>query len=267
MLGLKDLRSINDEISKEFDIVINDLPDLLKNSSKYTSEICFMFINTTDAIKESIFNMISSNNYYAINILYRALLEHFFRFMYYFFNQITTSDTDIYSHKFRTVLDFNDKMLILKSKNHLSKLNSQEIKTLTQIKEGLYNSDSNYKNYELNELEKITKELTIKNIISLIEKNILKVNPILDDFLRQKIVHYSKLSSYVHGGIFAHQEFIAFEFDSDKIKKLTVIYGLALQTTAFIKMNSLLILSEKNPEYLNHYFKISTSIFKMVENP
>lgn len=77
------------------------------------------------------------------------------------------------------------------------------------------------------------------------------------------IVQYSKISSYVHGGILAHREHIYFATENKIVKNMTVILGSSLITLTSIKLQTLMILSQINPEYLKVYFQISSNIYKL----
>lgn len=260
-LDIKELRKIDNEISLEFDAIIADVPLLLKSKYKYTSEICFIYVNSTQVLKDSILNTGGSHNYYSINVLYRSLIEHYLRFNFFFFNFALAGKNDSYSHKFKYALEFNDNFSILKSINSIE--NTTKIKTSQDIKDELYKSKQEYLKYKLDDLDSFAKQLTIKNIVYFTAENIDNTQNESRDFLKKLIVQYSKLSSFVHGGIFAHQDFIAFSTDENRNEKLKALSGLSLQAATFIKMFTLLILSDYNKEYLHHYFKITSSIYKL----
>ena len=262
MQTIDELKNIHKDIVNDFEDIANDLPVLLRSSYGYTSEICFMYINSTLLIFEAILNAINSENYYSINILYRSLIEHFLRFNFYFFNFALNGKSDSYSHKFRTALEFNDKFLILKSKNSIE-TNLKIKKNAQDIKDELYRSNSNYEKYDLQELDTIARDLSIKNIINFTEKHIDNKEFDSEGLLKEIIVQYSKLSSYVHGGILAHREHIYFATENKIIKNMTVILGSSIITLTSIKLQTLMILSETNPEYLKVYFKISSNIYKL----
>lgn len=266
MLKLNQLININSEIVKEFEISLKILPDLLKSESKYTAELCFMYMNNTDFIKDSILDLVERENFYSANILYRSLIEHFLRFNYYFFNHALLGKTDSYSHKFRTALEFNDKISINKAVNSAKRMKGEKAKTNNQISLEIFNSKEDYKKYALEELENFAREISIKNIIDYTENHITNETSPPNDFLKNMIIQYSKLSSYVHGGMFAHREFINFAEDENKSDKLTVMFGTSIQISTFIKMYSFLILKDSNPNFIDHYFKISTLIMKLTPN-
>lgn len=262
MQTIDELKNIHKDIVNDFEEITNDLPALLRSSYGYTSEVCFMYINSTLLIFDGILNAITSENYYSINILYRSLIEHFLRFNFYFFNFALNGKSDSYSHKFRTALEFNDKFLILKSKNSIE-TNIKIKKNAQDIKLELHSSNRDYAKYDLQELDAIAKDLSIKNIISFTEKHLENKEFNSEELLKEIIVQYSKLSSYVHGGIFAHRENIYFATENKIVKNMTVILGSSIITLTSIKLQTLMILSEINTEYLNVYFKISSKIYKL----
>ena len=265
MLNINELKVIDNEIFQEFEKSTEKLPELLKGNFKYTSEVCFMYMNTTDFIKMSILENIERENFYCANILYRSLIEHFLRFNYYFFNYALNGKSDEYSRKFRFALEFNDKISIEKSENSLKKIDNEIHKSNQEIIKEIYDSNEDYKKFEIDDLTSFSNELSIKNIISFTQENLSKTELVPSDFFFFFIVQYSKLSSYVHGGMFAHRELIAFSTNKERLRILTVMYGLSLQASTFVKMYSYMILHTHDPEFLNYYFTISTSIFKLKE--
>lgn len=227
-----------------------------------------MYMNNSDFIKDSILDSVERQNYYSINILFRSLIEHFLRFNYFLFNYGINGKTDKYSKKFRTALVFTDKLSIARSHNSAKKIRNIQDKTMKNLQEEIYKSSDDFQKFDLSELLNFSNELSIKNIINFTENQIGKDNPIPNDFLIDSLIRYSKQSSYVHGGIFANQELYNFASKSseDKVKNLTVIFGLALQTTTFIKIYSYAIFFEINPEFFNYYSRISEAIIKMTPN-
>jgi len=262
MLTIDELTNIHKEIINDFEDVARDLPILLKSSFEYTSEVCFMYINSAHFINDAILSTIDSGNYYTINILYRSLIEHFLRFNFYFFNFAINGKSDSYSHKFRTALEFNDKFLILKSQNSIE-TNPNIKKNVQEIKNELHKSNHNYLKYDLQELDSLARDLNIKNIINFTEQHIDSKEFNSEGFLKEIIVQYSKLSSYVHGGIFAHREYIYFATENKIAKNMNVILGKSIIALTSIKLQTLVILSKLNPEYLHIFLKISNNIYKL----
>lgn len=268
MLKINDLKLIDNEILQEFELSLNTIKNLFDGEYKFTSELCFIYMNNSDFIKDSILDLVERENFYSVNILYRSLIEHFLRFNYFFFNFGLEGKNDEYSKKFRTALVFADKLSIMKSRNSADKIKKVIEKTEKQIQQEVYGSSDNFQKYNLEELLSFSKKISIKNIINFTENHIGKNNPVPNDFLIDILIRYSKQSSYVHGGIFAHQEFSNFasKGEENRLINLTVIYGLSLQTATFIKIYSYLILSKIEPKLLDYYFKITTSIMKMTPN-
>ena len=268
MLTIDELKNIDHQILKEFEDSLNLFPTLIESEFKYTAEICFMYMNNSDFIKDSILDLVERENYYSINILHRSLIEHFLRFNYFFFNFAINGKSDKYANKFRTSLLFTDKLSIRKSHNSGKRIKNLQSDTLKNIQDEIYTSSADFQQFDLDELLKFSNELSIKNIINFIENHIGKQHYVPNDFLIDTLVRYSKQSSYVHGGIFSNQELrnFAIKNEENKIKNLTVIYGLSLQTATFIKIYSYIILTEINPEFFKYYSKITSEIIKMTPN-
>lgn len=268
MLKINDLAQINNEIIEQFENSLKKIPALSEGKYRFTSEICFMYMNNTEFIKDSILDLVERQNYYSVNILYRSLLEHFLRFNYFFFNFAIFGKNDNYSHKFRTALVFTDKLSLALSNNSIKKIKNEDSKSLKEIQKEIYNNNPEFKKFDFDELINFSSELSIKKIIDYIENYIGNKTPTPNDFLLDKILQYSKQSSYVYGGMFAHQEFMKFASidEEKKLNMLTTIFGLALQISSFIKMYSYTMLLEADPEFFNYYNEITTKILKLTPN-
>ncbi|MES2727395.1 MAG: hypothetical protein V4643_09865 [Bacteroidota bacterium] len=247
---IEDLRVLDDEIFKDFNKLVNHLPFLLKSDFKNTVEICSMFMYSSDCLKRGIFDCVKSNDTYSINVLYRSINEHFFRFKYFYFNNSSFKD-DSYAFLFKTSLDFSEKMAIEKAINSAKQMKNEGIKTPKEIWDSLVSSNKDFGKFTKEDTSEFSKSLSIKNIIRYLEKKVSASET--DTFLQDRIIEYSLLSSYVHGGIYAHIDSVAFGVAKDKAEQYLNIYGSTLQITTSIKIFSYLTISQFMPEFEEMY--------------
>ncbi|MCG9909748.1 MAG: DUF5677 domain-containing protein [Flavobacteriales bacterium] len=259
-----DLRKIDKEISEDFDKAISHLHFLLFESDyKHTAEICFMYMNSTDSLKNSILICAENDDIYSACVLYRSINEHYLRFKYFFLNY-SIQKKDSYALLFRTSLDFVEKRSFLNAVKSARDIKKQVAKTSDEIWEELFQSNKSFENITKNEVVEFSKSLSIKNILGYLESTFKNDDFEEDTFLQEMIVEYSLLSSFVHGGLHAHKELIKVEMSDNRQKIYLDICGPALQIATSIKITSYLILHHAKADFLEMYFN-SHKLFEKIK--
>lgn len=260
---IKKLRDIDDEIFEDFKAATLHLPYLL-NKSKFpkTTEICFMYMNGTNFLKNSIFDCAETDDLYSVNVLFRSIIEHFLRFQYFWFNHIQVKD-DSYALKFRTAIDFIERIEMSKASNAVMHLNGEAIKSSDEIWNEIVNSNPDFKKFSKKEIQEFSNNLSIKNIIRYIEKTMKNGGYESNTFMKNIIIQYSRMSSFVHGGLFAHKKMIGLGNDEERHAELVSMCGLALQSASFIKEFSYLMFYQFMPEFGQIYNQTHESIKKI----
>lgn len=89
MKALEKYRILDDEIFEEFKKYFPKTTNSNFNKQfPNTSLLISMFDTSVTFIKNSIFDCCETDNNYAVKILFRSLIEHFFRFKYIFMNWV-----------------------------------------------------------------------------------------------------------------------------------------------------------------------------------
>lgn len=246
---IEDLRDLDDEIFEEFKKAASHLQFLLQKSDfKNTAEICFMFMSSSNFLKNSIFDCAENDDFYSANVLYRSINEHFLRFKYFWFNNISYKD-DSYAFLFRTSLDFSERMAIENAINSAKHIKNEEIKTSKEIWDKLITSNRDFEKFTKGEVIEFSKNLSIKNIIRYIEKKMNNGGFETDTFLQERIVEYTILSSFVHGGLHAHKATVKFGVAQNRDDGYLNICGPTLQIATSIKIFSYLAIYQFMPEF------------------
>ena len=253
---IDDLKALDADISSEFEKAIAEhLRFLLFESEfKNTAEICFMFMFSSDRLKNSIFDCAEKDDFYSMNVLYRSINEHYLRYEYFWFNN-SLHKNDSYALLFRTSLDFNEKLAIENAINSAKKIKNQETKTSEEIWLKLVNSNKEFKKFTKGEIIEFSKKLSIKNIIHYLEKTFNNNGNEKVPFLQNSIIEYTILSSFVHGGFEANRQTVNFGVLEHKEKLYLNICKRTLEIATSIKTSSYLALFQFMPEFGELYNK------------
>lgn len=261
--SIDDLKEIDTVISSEFAEAHKYLDYLLMRSEqKGTAEICFMFMVSTNYLKDSIFDCAVNEDYYSMSVLFRSLTEHYLRFNYFWFNYSKTKSED-YALKFIVALEFYEKLTIEKAINDAKQIKYQMSKTSNQIWEEIKKSNREFEIFSKKEIDEFSKGLSIKNIIRFIERNMKESGFESHDFLLRRIVEYSQLSSFVHGGIYAFKRTIDLGVSKEKEKIVIGNCGTALQMASAIKTFSYLVFINTIPEFREFHERTLESLRKI----
>ncbi|MDP1747765.1 MAG: DUF5677 domain-containing protein [Bacteroidota bacterium] len=252
---LEELRSIDNDIFEEFQKANQYLPWLLRESPiPKTVELFYIYLGSTNFIKNSIFDCAENEDIYSVNILFRSIVEHFLRFQYIWFNYCQGGKEE-FSIRYYTALNLSEQLSYLKAANAVNALNKGKVKTTNEIWADLQQHNPKALQSSINEIENFSKSISIKNIIKFIEQNIESGKLQNNGFLKDLILRYSTLSSFVHGGISAHHNIVNYEKSNKRNHDLVIMCGLALQTASFVKLFSFLIFYQVKPEFGDIYNK------------
>lgn len=262
---IADLRDIDDEIFDQFEKATEHFTWLINtNSIPKTSELYIIYIASTNTIKNAILDCADNQDIYTIKILFRSIIEHFLRFQYIWFQYIH-GGKESSSLNYYTQLNLSEKLSYLKSINSVNRLNKEKGKTISEMWVELGKEDVRHSQYSIIDIENFSRNISIKNIIIFLEDRLSKGNGSYDGFLQTMILRYSTLSSFVHGGIYAHHNTISYGTSGKRNNDLIVISGLALQAATTVKSLSYLTFSEVKPEFGEIYSKTS-EVIKKVKN-
>ena len=236
-------------INKEMKAAYQYLPLLLRRKSiSKTAELFFMHIVSTDAIKHSLFSAAESKNIYTVKILFRSLVEHFLRFQYIWFQYIRIDDGEPFSKSYYIKLGLSEKLSNINSTLARNRISNVKGKTREEMWSEAQSLDPRFATYSIQEIEKFSREISIKNIITALSKEIEKKSDESCNLLKDLISRYATLSSFVHGGLHAHHNLIGYEKSGKLDNDLCVICGVTLQITSMIKTQSLVVLFKEKHE-------------------
>lgn len=197
---------------KEFDAVVSEVLDnqgrklapLLKSSSTpETLKSIFSFFAKTTEIRNAIYKLQPSKNLYAINILHRALIEHYLK-LFYMYCRLLKEKNDAVGKDYMEFCSLYECNTLLSNMKNLEYL-SEKIKNLNQD-EFLRDFDSRFAKYTKKEIREKQEQFQYKNILKYINAFIKEGNARqIDDenriwFSMNIIAEYAQLSSCTHGG-------------------------------------------------------------------
>lgn len=260
---IKRIRDLDDAIFEQYE---EYQPKIFnsKFSKQYpnTHNLCTLYSVSTNFIKNSIFDCAQNDDFFSTMILYRSLIEHYLRFKYIWFNWIKNKN-DIDSENYIKYGEAIEVLEIIKSKISKHKLSCPTYK-IDNWNELLAKFPS-LKNYSKNEIEEESLKFSYKNIIKTL-KEIDQKNEKDTSFLGNLILEYSRLSSFVHGGIGSYHELMEFEGTKDRQKEYERICGLSFQLSATVKLFSLILLVQTDRDLFENYYLKIDKIMKELNN-
>ncbi len=261
MKKLEKLRDLDDLIHAEFEKYFPKA--MTSNFSKKfpkTFLISNLFTNSTNFIKNSIFDCSETDDLFGVKILFRSLIEHFLRFQYVNFNWIKCQ-TDEVSKRYLEFTEAREKLDQIKVAIAQHKLSNPEfeIKSWNKIFEDI----PSLKKYSKKEIEEETLKYTYQNIIKTL-KEIGEKSKTETSIFSSLIREYSELSSFVHGGAGAHNQIIFFnEQDKREIEYLR-IGELAYQMAGTVKLLTLLMIVQTDKESFEGHYLVLYELIKRV---
>jgi len=258
-MEIENIRDLDDLVFEEFQIYFPKISSS-KFKEKYpiTLKLSILFTTSTNFIKNSIFDCSENDDLFGAKILFRSLIEHFLRFKYVWFNWAKYKDDDCA----RKYLEFNEAREILDSlKSEIDKYKLMNPDFQVSSWSELLDKFPNMKNLSKKEIEEETLKYTYKNIIKFIQQTIKNQEvPLLGSL----ILEYSKLSSFVHGGIGAHQELLTFNNEKDRVKEYERICGLSFQIASSVKLFSLLMIVQTDSNEFDKSYLVIDNLMKRI---
>jgi len=234
-----------------------------KKEFSTTMHLVTIFDTGATFIKNSIFDCCETDDYYGAKILYRSLIEHFIRFKFIFINWGKTKSDEFAKNYFecsvaREVIDLV-KAMVAEQQLYDSNFKMKE------WDEFLKNYPA-FKKKTFKEIEDETRKYTFKNIIKFLNDEFNKGENEMSSFLGKLIIDYSRLSSFVHGGMKSYQEMALADSDEIRQKEYNRICGLTFQISNSIKLFTLLMYAQTDREaFTKHYLKLD-EIMKRINN-
>lgn len=219
------LISVDDNI---FNIIQKELLNLsiIANQSKYkqtATTLCF-FIPRLGFIKNSIFDLADNNDIYSMKILFRSMIEHYFRVLYISLRFGELSDDSI-GNDYLIFCDLDETYKYIKSlKNTIEYFDINGIPD-SEIIDFISTHIPNIKKYSWNEIKPKVSGFSFGQII----KYLIKTKKMRTDFLFDILPIYSSLCSFVHGGpqainnVFSTIDTLELENEKIKIKRFALL--------------------------------------------
>lgn len=237
------IRDLDDLIFEEFKIYFSEIfKSNFKSDFPNTLRIILNFTTSTNFIKNSIFDGLENDDLFGPKILFRSLIEHYLKFQLIWFKWIKTR-TDKYSEEFLNFSTAKEILDNLKAEIDSHKIHNPNIESKSWNE--IFEKIPQLKNFTKNDIENKSRETSYKNIIRELKE--IDKDGQETKLFSSLIIEYSKLSSYVHGGILSHDEMIKFGNENLRNEEIERIAGLTFQITATIKLFSLIMFIQ-NPE-------------------
>ncbi|MFP5081277.1 DUF5677 domain-containing protein [Pedobacter sp. JCM 36344] len=258
------IRDLDDEIFEEFQKYFLKIKtsDFVKKYP-YTNILLSLFDTSGTFIKNSIYDSCETDDYFAVKILYRCLIEHYVKFKFIFVKWGLTKSDDFaydfqeYGHA-REVLD----SLRAKISEHQLFDPTYTFKDWDDF----LKEHPKFKNKTRKEVEDETKKYTFKNIVSYLNGQFKAGDTDLSNTLGKFIIDYSNLSSFVHGGMKSCQEMMSMNSKEKRQTEYIRMCGLSFQLSNSIKLFSLIMYIQTDKDAFSpHYLKVD-NILKKINN-
>lgn len=203
---------LNNKLSQE---VQSSLPAIIKSLEKckfkYTSKALLSFILKSGYLNSAILELSGSGNVYATAILSRSMIEHNFRHLYIYTRALNDDSDDIGKRYYKTLRGNEDLESFTKINNYNKAVYSEKTGWGTK---GEHNKT----------IREVGKEFRIEQIFFyLIANNNNGKDKIVErfkkEYLLQRLIDYTNLSSGVHSGPFGELAFFNLQKDKDKLNK------------------------------------------------
>jgi hypothetical protein len=206
---IKNLFDLNSKLAKE---IQSSLPEIIKSLGKtkfkYTSKALLSFVPKSGYLNSAILESSGNKNFYATAILSRSMIEHNFRHLYIYVRALNDDSDDVGKRYYKTLKGSEDLESFTKINNYNKAVYPEK-------------TNWNTKGEHNKAIREVGKEFRIEQIFFyLITNNNNKKNEIVErfkkEYLLQRLVDYTNLSSGVHGGPFG--ELVLFNLQKDKNK-------------------------------------------------
>lgn len=204
--------NLNSKLSRE---VQSSLPVIIKSLGKtkfkYTSQALLSFIPKSGYLNSAILELSGNRNVYAAVILSRSIIEYNFRHLYIYVRALNDDSDDVGKRYYKTLKENEDLESSTKINNYNKAVYPEKIELNTK---GEHNKA----------IREAGKEFRIEQIFYyLIANNNNEKDKIVErfkkEYLLQRLVDYTNLSSGVHGGPFGELVLFNLQKDKDKFSK------------------------------------------------
>jgi hypothetical protein len=222
------------KIHSLFEEAFPKIVDLLKTAPiPKAGNTMLFFIVKTNFIKEGVFELYQSENYYSIQILFRSLIEHFLRFEYVFF-RLGLDKNDTVGEDYLKFCSLSENIDTGKAWKEVAKI--LEINPNLDPYDVLKEINEDMKKYSKQEIIDRAAQFRYKNIIKFINGHLNKHKEHRNDFILNIIPEYSNLSSFVHGGPGSDQMLMSMDTDEKRQKELLRIIRLTFLIAGSVKL-------------------------------
>ena len=205
-------REYQQQLWNAYEIAEEELLAFSKEHIPLSGFLLVTMLRKLSAIQLAIFDLCESENYYSLNIIYRSFIEHYLKFLYSFLRLLEEKNDnvgkDYYAHN----------MLYEHQRIEQSQINAQKLAGETESERKLRGQQDKF---------------NLKNIIKYIN-NIIPVNNSEKPPL-SLIPIYSRLSSFVHGGVLADVDDLHFSVTTPKVFKETLDVSFLMFSASFLQ--------------------------------
>jgi len=204
--------NLNNKLSRE---VQSSLPAIIKSlrktKFKYTSKALLSFIPKSGYLNSAILELSGNRNVHATVILSRSIIEHNFRHLYIYVRALNDDSDDVGKRYYKTLKANEDLESFTKINNYNKVIYPEK-------------TEWNTKGEHNKAIHEVGKEFRIEQIFYyLIANNNNEKDKIVErfkkEYLLQRLVDYTNLSSGVHGGPFGELVLFNLQKDKDKFSK------------------------------------------------
>nr|WP_294901391.1 DUF5677 domain-containing protein [uncultured Pedobacter sp.] len=261
MEELERIRNLDDEIFQEFQEYFPKIKSCTFSINCPTTFLLFNMYDTSSTfIKNTIFDCCETDDYYGLKILYRCLIEHFFKFKFIFLNY-SELKTDEFSKEYFDYGNAREVLDLLKAEVSEQQLFNSNFKL--EKWDNFLNEHPRFGNKTRKQVEEETKKYAFKNTVFYLNKKFKDGNLNMSQFLGKLIVEYSNLSSFVHGGMKSYNEMM-FITQTERELEYDRIAGSTFVMSNNIKLLSLMIYLQTDRDKLtSHYIKIEKILKKI----
>jgi len=209
---IKNLFDLNNKLAKEIQSSLSTIAKFLgKTKFKYTSKALLSFIPKSGYLNSAILESSGNRNVYATAILSRSMIEHNFRHLYIYVRALNDDSDDVGKRYYKTLKGSEDLESFTKINNYNKAVYPEKTNWNTK---GKHNKA----------IREVGKEFRIEQIFFyLIANNNNEKNEIVKrfkkEYLLQRLIDYTNLSSGVHGGPFGELALFNLQKDKGKFNK------------------------------------------------
>lgn len=256
-MNLKQLQNYFDKNTFLFNGILYEF-EKEKNSKFFpiANEVLLDYSKNLSFIIDSMLKNAKDGNLYSISILYRSMIEHFFKAFYVFAKTLGEKSDEtaekLQKHYFISevlaeqagFIEMDNIKFSDKSKKDFLEYLIEKIPSL-----------SGFDKENQREISAAIKQFGLKEIIKFFHSSLSKSNKILNsDIIIQMIPEYSKFSSFTHGGPYASSQF---KFHKDKESVNSEIERIIeISIVSYIIINQSVVLTYQPGEYLGKILKM-----------